>query len=244
VTAYLQALLNFIGLHPNLAVAVAFIVSAGEALPIVGLFSPSTVVLVALGGLVGLGKVSFWPTFIATILGATVGDAFSYWTGRIYKKRLVEIWPFSRDHGLLAAGQRHFSDGGGMSIVIGRFIPGIKPVVSGVAGMMGMGAFRFTLINLFSATAWAAVHIVPGISAGLALTGPNLISDALAAGIGILATAIVLGMWFAKGKVGLGHLTRLQSELRDWANRGTDRIGQSVGRWWHPGAKLVPASKR
>jgi undecaprenyl-diphosphatase len=96
VTAYLQDFLNFIGLHPNLAIAAAFLVSAGEALPIIGLFSPSTVVLVGIGGLVGLGKVSFWPVFIATILGAGIGDAISYWTGRIYKEQLAEIWPFSR----------------------------------------------------------------------------------------------------------------------------------------------------
>lgn len=93
MTAYLQHLLNFIGFHPNLAIAAAFIVSAGEALPIIGLFSPSTVVLIGIGGLVGLGKVSFWPAFVATILGATIRDAISYWTGRIYKKRLLEIWP-------------------------------------------------------------------------------------------------------------------------------------------------------
>jgi hypothetical protein len=53
VTAYLQELLNFIGLHPNLAIAAAFIVSAGEALPIVGLFSQSTLVLIGIGGFCG-----------------------------------------------------------------------------------------------------------------------------------------------------------------------------------------------
>jgi membrane protein DedA with SNARE-associated domain len=213
MTAYLQDLLNFIGLHPNLAIAAAFMVSAGEALPIVGLFSPSTLVLVGIGGLVGLGKVSFWPAFIATILGAAIGDATSYWTGRIYKKRLAEIWPFSRYHGLLAAGQHHFVHGGAASIVIGRFIPGVKPVVSGVAGMMGMGAFRFTVLNLLSAAAWAAVHLLPGVSAGLAL-------------IGMLAIGIVLAMWFAKGAIGsrLRHLTRLQIALLDWANRRGSEI--------------------
>jgi membrane protein DedA with SNARE-associated domain len=55
-------------------------------------------------------------------------------------------------------------------IVVGRFIPGIKPV-SGVAGIMGMGAVRFSLLNLLSATAWGAVHILPGFSAGLTLAG-------------------------------------------------------------------------
>jgi membrane protein DedA with SNARE-associated domain len=180
VTAYLQGFINFVELNPNLAIVAAFLVSAGEALPIIGLFSPSTVVLVGIGGLVGLGKVSFWPVFIATILGATLGDAISYWIGRIYKSGLVEIWPFSRHPRLLATGQRHFARRGGMSIVVGRFVPGIKPLASGVAGMMGMGAFRFTILNLLSAIAWAAVHILPGVSAGLALTGLNAVSKRLA----------------------------------------------------------------
>src|SRR6202790_1853359 len=224
VTAYLQDFLNFVALHPSLAIAAAFLVSAGEALPIIGLFSPSTVVLVGIGGLVGLGKVSFWPVFIATILGATIGDAISYWTGRIYKERLVEIWPFSRHPGLLTAGQRHLPRRGGMSIVIGRFVPGIKPVVSGVAGMMGMGAFRFTILNLLSAIAWAAVHILPGVSAGLALTGLNAISKRLAIVIGVLVIGIVLGIWFAKVTIGWGlrHLTRIQTALLDWARRRGD----------------------
>src|SRR4030088_1913031 len=126
MTAYLQNLVDFVGLHPSLAIAAAFLVSCGEPLPIVGLFSPSTVVLVGIGGLVGLGKVSFWPVFIATILGATIGDAISYWTGRIYGR--VEIGPVSRHHRLLATGQRHFARYGSMSIVIGRFVPGIKPL--------------------------------------------------------------------------------------------------------------------
>jgi undecaprenyl-diphosphatase len=106
-----------------------------------------------------------------------------------------------------------------MSIVIGRFIPGIKPVVSGVAGMMGMGAIRFTLLNLLSAIAWAAVHILPGVSAGLALTGLNVISNGLAVVIGALAVGVVLAMWFAKGAIGsrLRHLTHLGSRVGEFA---------------------------
>jgi undecaprenyl-diphosphatase len=204
----------------------------GEALPIVGLFSPSTVVLVGIGGLIGLGKVSFWPAFIATILGAAIGDAISYWTGRIYKERLVEIWPFSHHHALLTAGQRHFARRGGMSIVIGRFIPGIKPVVSGVAGMMGMGALRFTILNILSAIAWAAVHILPGVTAGLALTGLNSISKRLAIVAALLVIGTVLAMWLAKVAVtwGLRCLTRLQITLLDWAGRRDGRIGYAIER--------------
>src|ERR1700730_15852306 len=236
MTAYLQDFLNFIGLHPNLAIAAAFLVSADEALPVIGLFSPSTVVLVGIGGLVGLGKVSFWPVFIATVLGATIGDAISYWTGRIYEEHVGEIWPFCRHRGLVTAGERHFARRGGMSIVIGRFVPGIKPVVSGVAGMMGMGALRVTILNRLSAMAWAAAHILPGVSAGLALTGLNAISKRLAIVLGLLVIAILLAMWFAKVAIGSGLrvLTRLQMALLGWAQRRGDRIGHAIERLVDP----------
>ncbi len=232
MTAYLQHLLDFIGLHPTLAIAAAFLVSAVEALPIIGLFSPSTIVLVGLGGLVGLGKVSFWPIFIATILGAAIGDAISYSAGRIYKERFAEIWPFTRYRRLWVAGQRHFDRHGGKSIVIGRFIPGIKPVVSGVAGMMGMGVFRFTILNLLSAIAWAAVHILPGVSAGLALIGLNVISKRLAVFIGVLVIGTIVAMWLMKVVIGLGlrYLTRLQVTLVGWASGRNDRIGYAIER--------------
>ena len=232
MTAYLQHLLDFIGLHPTLAIAAAFLVSAVEALPIIGLFSPSTVVLVGLGGLVGLGKVSFWPIFIATILGAAIGDAISYSAGRIYKERFAEIWPFTRYRRLWVAGQRHFDRHGGKSIVIGRFIPGIKPVVSGVAGMMGMGVFRFTILNLLSAIAWAAVHILPGVSAGLALIGLNVISKRLAVFIGVLVIGTIVAMWLMKVVIGLGlrYLTRFQMALVDWANGRNDQVGYAIER--------------
>ena len=232
MTAYLQHLLDFIGLHPTLAIAAAFLVSACEALPIIGLFTPSTVVLVGIGGLVGLGRVSFWPVFVATILGASIGDAFSYWAGRIYKERFAEMWPFSRYRGLWTAGQRHFDHHSGKSIVIGRFVPGIKPVVSGVAGMMGMGVFRFTILNLLSAIAWATVHILPGVSAGLALSGLNVISKRLAVLIGVLVVGTVLAMWLMKVVIGLGlrYLTRLQVTLLGWANSRNDRIGYAIER--------------
>src|SRR5690349_12954813 len=96
VTAYLQSLLAFVALHPALAIATAFIMAFSEGLLIVGLFVPSTVVLVGIGSLVGLGRLPFWPAFIATIVGAAAGDQLSYWIGRVCKAWLAEIWPFSR----------------------------------------------------------------------------------------------------------------------------------------------------
>src|SRR5690606_35371024 len=40
---------------------------------------------------------------------------------------------------------------------------GVKAVVPGIAGMMGMPYRWFSIINVSSAFAWAAAHILPGM---------------------------------------------------------------------------------
>ena len=44
-----------------------------------------------------------------------------------------------------------------------QFIPGVKAVVPGIAGMLGMPWPRFFAINVVSAFCWAAAHILPGL---------------------------------------------------------------------------------
>ena len=171
MTELTQGALDYIGSNPTLGVTAAFLIAMGEALLIIGLFVPSTATLIAIGGLVGLGKLPFWPVFIATFLGAVAGDAISFWVGYIYRDRLKEIWPFSRYRGLFEAGQAYFAKHGGKSVVIGRFIPGVKAVVPGIAGMMDMGVVRFQVLNVLSAVVWAAAHSCPASPPALLCNG-------------------------------------------------------------------------
>lgn len=166
ISSYIQSLVDLIGANPNLALFVVFIVSAGEALFVIGLFVPSTVVLVAAGTMIGMGKLSFAPIFLAASVGAVVGDAISFWFGHVWKERVRDIWPFSRYTSVLDHGETFFRKHGGKSVFIGRFIPGVKAVVPGIAGMMGMSVVRFTVINVVSAFAWAGAHIIPSIALG------------------------------------------------------------------------------
>ena len=57
----LSQLVDFLAAHQMLAILFAFLVAFGEALLILGLFVPSTTVLVGLGTLIGLGKMAFLP---------------------------------------------------------------------------------------------------------------------------------------------------------------------------------------
>ncbi|WP_020561031.1 bifunctional DedA family/phosphatase PAP2 family protein [Thiofilum flexile] len=213
--AYLQTIMDYTAQHPWLAIELAFLISAGEALLVVGLFIPSTIVLVGLGGLVGLGKLSFWPIFLATALGAIVGDAVSYWIGHHYRERLYGVWPFSRYQSLLHKGQDYFTHHGGKSVVIGRFIPGVKAVVPGIAGMMGMNPLRFSVLNAVSAFAWAATHLLPSMSAGWLLALLAGVSRRLAVTVGLLLLLGMLLIWLVNRVIRLGiyYLPRWQQAL-------------------------------
>ena len=162
----LDAIVQFLGGHPILALLIVFAVSLGEALLIVGLVMPSTVILVGAGTMIGLGRLPFLPVFVATTLGAVAGDAISFWFGHHWKAGIRGIWPFSRVVFLIDRGERFFERHGGKSVFVARFLPGVKSAVPTVAGMVGMSPTRFAIVNVLSALAWAAAHLVPGVLVG------------------------------------------------------------------------------
>ena len=102
---YIQPYLDYFTAHPNWAAAIVFLISFGEALLIIGLFVPSTAVLVGAGILVGTGQLHFWPIFLAITVGAVAGDQLSYWAGRFYGERLKTFWPLNRYPQLVARGE-------------------------------------------------------------------------------------------------------------------------------------------
>jgi membrane protein DedA with SNARE-associated domain/membrane-associated phospholipid phosphatase len=221
MTAWVQGLVDLLAQNPSLAGVIIFFVAMTEALFVIGLVIPSTVVLVGAGTLVGLGKLQFWPVFLLTVLGAVAGDAISYWFGHVYKGHIKSMWPFSRYPEAIAKGEIFFGKHGGKSVFIGRFVPGVKAVVPGIAGMMGMDAWHFTLINVTSAFAWAAAHLFPAMLAGAALTVLGTISTRLmVAGIILLALILFIALaarWFTGWLA--PHLTGFRQSLVVRASR-------------------------
>lgn len=192
MTQLLSQFVDFLGAHQSLAILFAFLVAFGEALLIFGLFVPSTVVLVGLGTLIGLGKMAFLPIFSATVAGAIAGDALSFWAGVHWKQQIRTFWPFSRYGTLIDKGEQFIARHGGKSIFIVRFIPGVKAVVPTIAGMMGMTMTRFALVNVGSAFVWAAVHLLPAIALGRGLQVAHAANPrfAILAGLGIAAALL------------------------------------------------------
>jgi undecaprenyl-diphosphatase len=160
---FLETTLQGISDNFWLSMLVIFLVCVGEAVFILGLLVPSLPFLLLVGGIIAEGSLPFWPCFFAATAGGVVGDAISYWIGYLLKDRVRTTWPFKNHVGLIDKGEIFFARHGGKAIFIGRFITGLKAVVPGIAGMMGMKWSYFTFINVVSGFVWAGSHILPGM---------------------------------------------------------------------------------
>ncbi len=230
----IQPYLDYFAAHPNWAIALIFLIAFGEALLIIGLVVPSTLVLVGAGALVGTGKLEFWPVLIATAVGCILGDQVSYWAGRIFGERLKTFWPLSSYPHLVAKGEEFIRKHGGKSIALGRFVPGVKAVVPGIAGMFGMGQTFFLSINVVSGIFWAFAHILPGVLLGQALSLAGELSGRLL--IILLVLLVILGIagWLIRilSAGMMPYRKALQGRIAAWArgfnNRPMRRFSRAI----------------
>jgi membrane protein DedA with SNARE-associated domain len=154
--------------NPELAGLCTFLISAAESIAIIGTIVPGSVMMTAIGALVGAGVIPIWPTLIWAILGAIAGDGVSYWLGYHFKDHIYDIWPFKQYPKILQNGEVFFRKHGSMSVFIGRFVGPVRALVPVVAGMFGMQPLIFTIANVTSAIGWAPAYMLPGFLLGAA----------------------------------------------------------------------------
>jgi membrane protein DedA with SNARE-associated domain/membrane-associated phospholipid phosphatase len=227
-----QPYLDYFAMHPSWALALVFFIALGEALLVIGLFVPSTAVLVGAGTLVGAGKLPFWPVMLAAILGCVAGDQLSFWAGRIFGERLRGMWPLRNYPHLLAKGEAYVREHGGKSIAIGRFVPGIKSVVPGIAGMFGMSQVYFLVVNVLSGIVWGAMHVLPGVLLGQALALAGELSGRLAVVLLALVAILAIGGWLVRLlAAGLAPYRKAaQGRVASWAKASSSLYVRRFGR--------------
>ena len=229
---YIQPYLDYFTANPEWALVIIFLIALGEALLIIGLFVPSTAVLVGAGVLVGTGHLQFWPVIIATCLGCIVGDQLSYWAGRMFGERLKTLWPLNRYPQLVAKGEDFVRVHGGKSIAIGRFVPGVKSVVPGIVGMFGMNQLFFVFVNVTSGIFWSFAHVVPGVLIGQGLAFAGELSGRLLVVLLVLLVILTLaGFLIRLAAAGVSpFLNHLLGRVSDWARAKRGRSWQRFAR--------------
>lgn len=224
--------LDYFSANPEWALVIIFLIAMGEALLIIGLFVPSTAVLVGAGVLVGTGHLGFWPVIIATAVGCIVGDQLSYWAGRLFGERLKTMWPLNHYPQLVAKGEDFVRQHGGKSIAIGRFVPGVKSVVPGIVGMFGMNQLFFVFVNVTSGIVWSFAHVVPGVLIGQGLAFAGELSGRLLIVLLVLLVLLALAGYVIRlAAAGVSpYLNQLLARISAWARRKPGRSWQRFAR--------------
>jgi membrane protein DedA with SNARE-associated domain len=159
---YVQQLTDFVKNHEAWAAPVVFVLCFAESLAFISLLIPAWAALVAIGALISVGGLSFWPVLIAGAVGAALGDWLSYWVGLKLEDRVYHMWPLSQHPDLIPAGENFVRKWGALAIFIGRFSGPLRATVPIIAGVFAMPYGRFQIANFSSAFVWAAVLLTLG----------------------------------------------------------------------------------
>ncbi len=217
---------------------VVFLASFVESLALVGIVFPGAALMFAAGALAGLGAIPLGPTLAWAALGAVTGDAASYWLGRRYGEALTRRWPLSRHPELVARGRSFFARHGGKSVLLGRFVGPLRPVIPAVAGMLGMGAGRFLAMDALAALGWAPAYVLPGTVFAASLTVAAEVAARLAVLVVVLMVLLWLGVWAVR-RLTLAlqpHAEALLARLARWsrAHRWLGEPGAALADPTHP----------
>ena len=103
------------------------------------------------------------------VIGAVLGDAVSYWIGRLAGPALVHRWPLKTHRRSVARARLFFTRYGFFSILLGRFLGPIRSTVPTVAGIMRMSHLKFEIANVLLALVWVPMLLAPGYFAARSL---------------------------------------------------------------------------
>ncbi len=184
---------------------IAFVVALCEGVPVIGTILPGTLLLLFLGYVVSLQYTNLgWVIVFATV-GSILGELIGYVVGRYAGSWMVEHKKILRaSH--IEQGRGFFSRHGGKSILIGRFVGLVRPIVPLIAGSIGMRVQTFIFWNILGAFLWSALYIGLGFFFGAyAREIQRVVSHAGLAVVGVLVFSAVLYYTYIHTEQGEHH---------------------------------------
>ncbi|MEO0729585.1 MAG: DedA family protein [Pseudomonadota bacterium] len=141
---------------------IVFALGFAESLVVVSVFVPSTALFLAIGGAHSAAGGEFLPVWIAGSVGAVIGDVVSFAIGRLLKEDIHKTWPFSKAPDTMKRGRYMFRRYGVLTIIVGKFLGNLRPVLPIAAGAMRMPWAQFLPASIASCIIWAGVFLAPG----------------------------------------------------------------------------------
>jgi len=114
-----------------------------------GIPVPGETALITAAVLAASGRFNIVEVIAVAAAGAIVGDSTGYWIARTGGRKALAKIPIARDAlpKLLPRGERFFERHGPKTVVIGRFVAGLRVTVAWLAGISHMPWGRFVVYN-------------------------------------------------------------------------------------------------
>jgi len=117
--------------------------------------------------LVGTERLRFFGVYLSTTLGSVAGFIFLFWIGRILGRRFFierDYWFFKAED--IVRAEAWYRRYGYFLVLLNRFFPGIRSVISLAGGITGLKLSKVTLYALLSAGVWNLIWISLGYALG------------------------------------------------------------------------------
>jgi membrane protein DedA with SNARE-associated domain len=210
------SVLHAFGPFVLVGMAVLVFIESGVLFP----FLPGDSLLVTAAIISGTLGITPWEAAAVASLAAIAGDQVGFGIGRRFGRRLFRDDARLLTTARLEEAEAFFSRWGGLSLVLGRFVPVVRTYVPLAAGTAHMHYRRFLLFNLTGAIAWAA-----GLTAvGVLLGGIPFVADHI--DVLMIVVVVVSVLPIVIGVVRRRHATRLAEDQRPQRPASSQHEGQ------------------
>lgn len=145
---------------------IIFLVGTIESLPFIGMLVPGGFILIGSGFLASEGTLHLGDLIWASTFGSVIGDSIGYYLGRYRGRSLFasknKLFDRFFNPQYIEKVDKYFSNHGGKSIFLGRFVGFLRPFVAFVAGMHHMPYGKFLFFNITSGLLWSVSYILIG----------------------------------------------------------------------------------
>ncbi|MDV3278492.1 MAG: DedA family protein [Nitrososphaerales archaeon] len=154
---------------------------------------PSEVVLPFAGYLVYLGVMNFELALAVSVAAGLVGALIDYYIALLLGRAVVDrfLLKFGIRSEALQRAEKWFGGRGAWTVLVARFVPLLRSIISFPAGLFRMRLSTFAMMTIIGCFGWSAVLIYAGYAAG------QLWNQVIGSSSALLTTAIVLAVALA-----------------------------------------------
>lgn len=143
-------------------IAVVVFIESGLLFP----FLPGDSLLITAAILAPHLGIQAWQVAVVAAIAAFAGDQAGYWLGKRFGRGLFKPDARVLKTERLQQAEAFFARYGGVSLVLGRFVPFARTYVPLAAGIASLRYPRFLLWNALGGVSWTVVMVVLGVLLG------------------------------------------------------------------------------